>query len=186
MTTDNKKTQENLDSKSETVIIDKRGVRRNARGQVLPGSTANPDGRRKKANEQARLEIMKEVVSEEDWRRMCQMRKMEAFGLKPVTDANGKVTGVIADTNSTVRSRLSVTQFFADYLIGRPITPVIMAKDDGTVTDAYKAALDKFEEMTGETINSEEVFDDIARTAYDAYEKKIKDNLKAQRKAKAE
>lgn len=102
------------------------------------GVSGNPNGRPPREREAAYLLIMKEVVTADNWRTLVQEVYLGAIGFRVKRDSEGKVIGGIEkDEMSTPASRLAYTRFIADYLIGKPVQPVICEQSYGNLVDVF-------------------------------------------------
>lgn len=96
----------------------------------------NRDGRPTRQREVLYLGILKEIADAKQWRALCQEAVLGARGKKVVVGKDEKPTAV-DDPDSTPQSRLAYMRFLADYLIGKPIQPVIVDSGEGEVLDEY-------------------------------------------------
>ena len=87
-------------------------------GRFKPGWRGGP-GRPSRVKEEARLAIVREIVTDTDWRALVQ------------SALNDAISG--ADGATRDRGR----RFLADYLIGRPIARVALGIDDQPQGEQY-------------------------------------------------
>ena len=121
-------------------------VKRDKNGRLLPGSTANPNGRAPREREAAYLLIMKEVVGANEFRTLWQEAYLEARG-KKISHVLNKETGetkaqLIDDPDSTPMSRLANKRFIQENLVGKPIERVLVDEGGGEVLEDYQKLRD--------------------------------------------
>jgi len=98
---------------------------RNQKGRWQKGQTGNPNGRPPKARETARLKTLAEVVTQDEWRRICEV------ALKDATD------------EGDYQAREKGRRFIADYLIGKPRQTVSIQRDGGDGSSALDDLTDE-------------------------------------------
>lgn len=116
-------------------------VKRDKNGRLLPGSTANPNGRAPREREAAYLLIMKEVVGANEFKTLWQEAYLESRG-KKISHVLNKETGetkaqLIDDPDSTPMSRLANKRFIQENLVGKPIERVLVDEGQGEIYDEY-------------------------------------------------
>lgn len=121
-------------------------VKRDKNGRLLPGSTANPNGRAPREREAAYLLIMKEVVGAKEFRTLWQEAYLGARGKKIAhvknVDNDKTEPQLIDDTDSTPGTRLAYLRFIQENLIGKPIERVLVDEGGGEVLEDYQKLRD--------------------------------------------
>ena len=116
-------------------------LKRDKNGRLLPGSTANPNGRAPREREAAYLLIMKEVVGAKEFKTLWQEAYLGARGKKisHVKNADSDKTEpqLVDDTDSTPGSRLAYLRFIQENLIGKPIERLLVDEGQGEIYDEY-------------------------------------------------
>lgn len=97
---------------------------RDTGGKFREGHAGGP-GRPPRAREAARLEILNEVVTADDWRKICEVA---------LTDA------IHADEG---KDREKGRRFIADYLIGKPRQTINVTSDADAWVDSYEDKTDE-------------------------------------------
>ncbi len=122
-------------------------------GRFAQGNKAalgNKGGGRKGYNIEFRaLTVFNEVFDEQTFRATCIQLKSHVFG-QMVDVKTGKI---IDDPDSTPHSRLSAWEKMANYKLGKPIQPLIMAPDeDGELMNVLKGMADSIKSAPDEKL----------------------------------
>lgn len=124
---------------------------RDVNGRLLPGSTANPNGRAPAEREAAYRKIRREIIGEKEYRTLWQEAFLDARG-KRISHVKDEKTGetkpqLIDDPDSTPSSRTAARKFIEENLVGKPIQTVITDDAGGELWSKIKPLFEEMQEL---------------------------------------